>query len=51
MKVAIGEYYPKNGEVHFNPNGHFFAAEQISEYLNESGILDPNPTKEGKGND
>lgn len=38
MKASGGRYYPKNGEVHFNPQGHLFAAEQLADYLDKEGL-------------
>jgi lysophospholipase L1-like esterase len=35
MKKKEGAYYPKNGEVHFNSEGHLFAARQLADYLNK----------------
>ncbi len=31
------KFYPRNGEVHFNPNGHRFAAEMLKQKLDERG--------------
>jgi len=30
-----GKYYPRNGEVHFNPNGHKFTANELKKELDE----------------
>jgi lysophospholipase L1-like esterase len=35
-----GKYYPRNGEVHFNPNGHQFTANQLKKRLDELGWLE-----------
>lgn len=34
-----GPYFPANGEVHFNPNGHRFTAEQILQFLKERQLI------------
>ncbi len=39
MRKSKGKYFPRNGEVHFNPMGHRFAAEQLANYLLKSGIV------------
>jgi lysophospholipase L1-like esterase len=41
MKENPGNYYPRNGEVHFNPSGNRFAGEQLAQYLFDSGVLRP----------
>lgn len=33
MKTNPGHYYPDNGEVHLNPAGHIFVADQLQKYL------------------
>lgn len=38
MKRHKGRYYPVNGEVHFNPAGHRFTAEQIRYSLNQKKL-------------
>ena len=51
MKENPGIYYPRNGEVHFNPSGNRFAGEQLAQYLLASGVLGPlrqNGKEEGK---
>lgn len=35
-----GKYYPRNGEVHFNPNGHEFTANGLKKKLDELGWLE-----------
>lgn len=35
MQVKPGHYYPSNGEVHFNPNGHRFVAESIKIFFDK----------------
>ena len=37
MKSESGDYYPENGEVHFNPQGHRFVAEKIKMKLDQLG--------------
>ncbi len=39
MRRANGKYYPRNGEVHFNPNGHNFVAEIIKRFIIENNWL------------
>jgi lysophospholipase L1-like esterase len=34
-----GKYYPRNGEVHFNPSGHRFTANELKKKLDELGWL------------
>jgi len=34
-----GKYYPRNGEVHFNPNGHKFVANELKKKFRELGWL------------
>jgi hypothetical protein len=34
-----GRYYPRNGEVHFNPNGHKFTANELKKKFYELGWL------------
>jgi len=34
-----GKYYPRNGEVHFSPNGHKFTANELKKKLDELGWL------------
>jgi len=34
-----GKYYPRSGEVHFNPNGHKFTANELKKKLDELGWL------------
>jgi lysophospholipase L1-like esterase len=51
MKANPGNYYPRNGEVHFNPSGNRFAGEQLAQYLSDSGVLKvlrDNGTEQGK---
>jgi hypothetical protein len=36
MKATPGSYFPKNGEVHFSPGGHRFAALTLNRYLENS---------------
>ena len=38
MTAIPGNYFPANAEVHFNPEGHRFTAEQIKSYLDERSI-------------
>ena len=38
MTSIPGRYYPRNGEVHFNPEGHRFTAEQIVQFLDRNGF-------------
>jgi lysophospholipase L1-like esterase len=38
MTAIPGQYFPRNGEVHFNPAGHRFAAEQLKSFLDENGL-------------
>jgi hypothetical protein len=38
MQAKPVRYYPSNGEVHFNPNGHRFAAETIKIFLDRYDI-------------
>ena len=33
MREKPGRYYPRNGEVHLNPDGHRFMAEQLKDYI------------------
>jgi lysophospholipase L1-like esterase len=33
------EFFPRNGEVHFNPRGHAFTAEIVADYLIRQGFL------------
>lgn len=40
MRSAGGRYYPRNGEVHFNAQGHAFVAEQLAAELGRLGWLD-----------
>ena len=40
MLARPGKYFPDNGEVHFNPNGHRFAAECLEATLRELGWVD-----------
>lgn len=39
MRRANGKYYPRNGEVHFNPDGHIFVAEAIKWFIIENNWL------------
>lgn len=39
MKAKPGFYYPKNGEVHFNANGHAFAAEALKRAIVRHHLL------------
>jgi len=39
MKMAGERYYPKNGEVHFNPQGHRFTAQRLKLKLDQLGWL------------
>lgn len=39
METQKGKYYPKNGEVHFNPEGHKFTAKELKLKLDELGWL------------
>ena len=38
MTAIPGQYFPRNGEVHFNPAGHRFTAEQLKSFLDEKGL-------------
>ena len=35
------QYFPKNGEVHFSPSGHEFAAQELLAALQNLGWLEP----------
>lgn len=39
MRARPGSYYPRNGEVHFNPNGHRFAAETLADFIAHHELL------------
>lgn len=39
MKTANGYYFPRDGEVHFNCNGHFFVAKELYKFLNNQDYL------------
>lgn len=39
MKTGEGKYYPRNGEVHFNPRGHQFTALQLKLKFDRLGWL------------
>jgi lysophospholipase L1-like esterase len=40
------KYFPRNGEVHFNPNGHRFTAETIKEALDSTEWLTQVPVED-----
>ena len=41
MLARPRQYYPRNGEVHFNATGHAFVAELIAERLIDNGWVSP----------
>lgn len=41
MQATPGNYFPANGEVHFNPKGHEFAANQLAQMLINEHLLPP----------
>jgi len=43
MKTEPGNYYPRNGEVHFTPEGCRFSSKSLKIFLDSLGWLDSNP--------
>jgi hypothetical protein len=39
MKAEPGDYYPLNGEIHYNRKGHGFAARHLKEALDKLGWI------------
>lgn len=39
-RSTLGPFFPANGEVHFNPNGHSFTAERLFGHLRAHHLID-----------